>query len=93
MIAWDGPDGTELRDRCRERHVEHIRALERDGRVRLAGPIRNEVDDRSIGAVVVVEAADLTQAREMIDGDPYVAGGVFESLTVNPFKQVVPEPR
>ena len=93
MIGWDGPDGAERRDRCREQHVGHVRALERDGRVRYAGPIRNEADDRSIGAVVVVEAADLTQAREMIDGDPYVAGGVFESPTVNPFKQVVPEPR
>jgi uncharacterized protein YciI len=93
MIGWDGPNGAAQRDRCRERHVEHIRALERDGHVRYAGPIRNEADDRSIGAVIVVEAADLRQARAMIDSDPYVTGGVFESLTVSPFKQVIPEPR
>lgn len=93
MIGWDGPEGADRRDRHREQHVAYVRALERDGRVLFAGPIRDDEDDGSIGAVIILEAATLEDARQLVDRDPYVTGGVFESVTVNPFKQVIPEPR
>ena len=48
--------------------------------------------ERSIGALVVVQAADLHEARNVVNTDPYVAGGVFERIIIHPFKQVVPEP-
>ena len=93
MIGWDGPDGAARRDRHRERHVEHIGALAREGRIAFAGPIRSDTDERSIGALLVLEAADLKEAQSIVDRDPYVTGGVFETLTVNPFKQVIPGPQ
>ena len=93
MIGWDGSEGADRRDRHREQHLAHIRTLQRDGRVVFAGPIRDDGDDRSIGAVIVLEAATLDEARQLVDRDPYVVGGVFASVTVNPFRQVAPEPR
>lgn len=92
MLGWDAADGAQRRDQWRQQHIDHIHALERKGRVRFAGPIRDNANERSIGAVVVVEAADLHEARNIVNSDPYVAGGVFETLTINPFKQVIPEP-
>jgi uncharacterized protein YciI len=93
MIGWDGPDGATRRDQHRERHLAHIHELEREGRITFAGPIRNDTNDRSIGAVIVLEAAALKEARSTVDCDPFVSGGVFETITVSPFKQVIPEPQ
>ncbi len=92
MIGWDTADGAQRRDQWRRQHVDYIHKLERNGRIRFAGPIRDNGDDRSIGVVIVYEASNLHDARNMANADPYVAGGVFETLTVHPFKQVIPEP-
>ena len=92
MIGWDGSDGAKRRDQHRKQHLACVGDLDREGRIILAGPIRSEDGEKSIGAVIVFEAANLAEAREIIDRDPYVVGGVYESLTVSPFKQVFPEP-
>ena len=91
VIGWDGPDGAQRRDEHREEHVVYISNLDRQGRVVLAGPIRSDIDDKSVGVVIVLEAGDLNEARLIAGRDPYVTAGVFESLTVNPFKQVFPK--
>ena len=91
MIGHDGPDGPAGRGRHRAEHVAHWSALDEAGRVILAGPIRDESDEVSIGAVIVFEAADLTEARDLVSRDPYVTGGVFESLMIAPFKHVFPK--
>ena len=91
MIGHDGPDGSAGRDRHRTEHVAFWSALDEAGRVTLAGPIRDESDAVSIGAVIVFEAADLTEARDLVSRDPYVTGGVFESLMIAPFKHVFPK--
>jgi uncharacterized protein YciI len=92
MIGWDGPDGTKKREQLRGQHVAGVRDLDREGRIILAGPIRSDDGEKSIGAVIVFEAANLAEARAIIDRDPYVSGGVYQSFTVNSFKRVFPEP-
>ena len=91
MIGWDGPDGAGRRDVHRRDHVEHITSLDVAGRIVFAGPIRDDAGSKSIGAVIVFEADDLDEARRTVDGDPYVAGGVFQTVSVSPFKTVLPE--
>ncbi|UCE61459.1 MAG: hypothetical protein JSU63_06860 [Phycisphaerales bacterium] len=91
MIGWDGPNGARRREKHRDRHLSHIEDLDRAGKIAFAGPIRDDMGERSIGAVVVFEAESLEDAQAVADKDPYVAGGVFETVTVNPFKQVFPE--
>ncbi len=91
LIAHDGPDGGKRRDQHRDAHVAYVRALDQAGRIVLAGPIRNETNDASTGAVIVFEDASLEAARATVARDPYVAGGVFASLTVTPFKAAFPE--
>ncbi len=90
MIGHDRPDSAERRVRNREQHLAHIGALDRDGRIAYAGPIRDDADERSIGSVIVLSAAGLEEARSLVDRDPYVTAGVFESVSVSPFKQVLP---
>ena len=92
VIGWDGPNGSELRAKHREAHVAYVTHLNDEGIVRLAGPIKNDAEDSSIGVVIVYRTDTLAAARELVNADPYVAGGVFEKLTVNPYKQVFPSP-
>lgn len=91
MIGHDGPEGDARRNKRRRQHVAYWSALADAGRVTLAGPIRTDADDASNGVVVVFEATDLEQARNVVNSDPYVYGGVFESLTVATFKCVFPK--
>ncbi len=88
MIGRDGPDGVRLRSEFHDEHVAHVTALHAAGRVVLAGPIRSDDNNRSIGAVIVFEAPTLDDARRTVADDPYVRGGVFESVTLNPYKPV-----
>lgn len=91
MVGNDGPEGAARRGRHRQGHVAYWTALDEQGRVTLAGPVRNAANDTSLGAVIVFEATDLEQARDIVSRDPYVSGGVFESMMVAPFKHVFPK--
>ena len=42
------------------------------------------------GSLIVAEFASLAAARAWADDDPYVAAGVYEKVTVKPFKKVLP---
>ncbi len=86
IIGRDGPAGQEKRKLFREEHLEGIEALEREGRIVLAGPFA----DKS-GSLIVFEAESQEAAKAIAAGDPYVREGVFESYEVRPFKQVFPK--
>ena len=90
MIARDGPDGQSLRKKYHDEHVAHVTALHDAGSIVLAGPLKDDGNENSIGALIVFEAAHLEAARRIVDQDPYVTAGVFESLTVNPFRKAYP---
>lgn len=91
VIGWDRLDEPNRRDPHREEHIAHVSDLDRKGRIVLAGPIRSEDRLESIGVLIVLEADDLDEARDTVARDPYVTGGVFESLTVSPFEPVFPK--
>jgi hypothetical protein len=90
MIAHDRPHSAAARDAHRAAHVAHVESLDREGRILLAGPIKNDAGDKSIGAIIVFEAPDLPSARDLVNCDPYVKGGVFQTVTVAPFKKAYP---
>lgn len=90
MIGHDRPDGPERRAQHRPAHIDHIEGLDAQGRIMLAGTPRNDADETSIGSVILFEAPDLAEARAIVARDPYVTGGVFETVVVAPFKQVYP---
>ncbi|MFI5394279.1 MAG: YciI family protein [Candidatus Binatia bacterium] len=89
FIGHDGPEGLERRKAHRERHVAHLEHLYNEGRLVFGGPIR-DASDRSVGAVLVIEAPDLAAARGIVDQDPYVVAGVFENVTLSRFVRAFP---
>ena len=91
-IGRDGPRGAELRKTVRERHLGHIEALDREGRIHYAGPLRDEAD-QPCGSVIVFEAEGLVEARGIAEGDPYKTEGVFGEVEVYASTAVFPKPR
>ncbi len=92
MIGRDVPDSSALRAKFRREHVDRVTKLHEQGRIVLAGPIKSDDEATSIGAVIVLTADNLEEAKALVAADPYVTGGVFQKVTVQPFRQVFPEP-
>jgi hypothetical protein len=89
VIGHDGPRGGELRKLHRPAHLAGLEPLARAGRIRHAGPLLDERGE-PIGSLVVLEAADLAEARAIAARDVYVTEGVFERHEVRETKAVFP---
>lgn len=95
IISEDVEDSLPLRKSAREAHIERLEALKAEQRLVLAGP--HPADDSNdpgeagfSGSLIIAEFDSLQAAREWAEADPYVEAGVYLSVTVKPFKQVLP---
>lgn len=95
IMSEDVDDSLERRLQARDAHIARLNKLRDDGRLLLAGPYP-AVDGEEpgpagfTGSLVIAEFASYEDARAWADADPYVEGGVYRSVTVKPFKQVMP---
>jgi len=99
LYAIMGRDVEESSDRRRlaqQRHRERLQQLQAAGRLVLAGPFPAvDAEDPGPagfrGSLTVAEFDSEQAAREWADTDPYVEAGVYERVTVRPFRQVFPQ--
>lgn len=95
IISEDVENSLDLRKGARESHLERLEALKADGRLLVAGP-HPAIDSEDpgpagfTGSLIIAEFPSLDDARAWADADPYVAAGVYRSVTVKPFKKVLP---
>lgn len=85
IIGRDGAEAKELRPKLRPAHLEHLGALDRQGKIVLAGPLTD-----GAGSLIVVEADGEDAVRAIANCDPYVTGGVFATVEIHPFLKVLP---
>ena len=95
IFAQDVANSLEKRLAARPAHVERLKALKQEERLLLAGPcpaIDSEEPGTAgfTGSVIIAEFASLADAQAFADTDPYVAAGVYQHVTVKPFKKVLP---
>lgn len=94
IIAEDTKASLEIRLRTRPAHLARIEALKEEGRLVLAGP-HPAIDTEDpgsagfTGSLIVAEFPSLEEAKSWADSDPYRVAGVYESVTVKPFKRVL----
>ena len=86
LTCLDKPDGLPLRLATRSAHLDFI-AANREA-IRAAGPFLNDAGDMC-GSMLILEAADQTAAAELAATDPYAIAGLFESVTLRPWKLAV----
>ncbi len=88
IVCLDKPDHGHLRAENRPAHIDYLNAnLEH---MVLAGPFLSEDGERPVGSLLIMEFDDLDQARAFAKGDPYAKAGLFESVTIRPFRKVLP---
>lgn len=95
IIAEDREESLEQRLKARPAHLKRLEALQDEGRLLLAGP-HPAIDAEDpgpagfTGSLVVAEFPDLESAQQWADADPYIEAGVYEGVTIKPFKKVFP---
>lgn len=96
IISEDIENSLSKRLSVRSDHLARLEILDSKNRLLLAGPHPN-IDSNDpgeagfSGSLVVAQFDNLQQAKDWADKDPYVAAGVYQKVTVKPFKRVFPK--
>ncbi|MCM5705348.1 YciI family protein [Larsenimonas salina] len=95
IMTQDVDDSLSLRQGVRTEHLARLNALKDEGRLLMAGPFpaidANDPGDAGFtGSLIVAEFDSLETAKRWADDDPYVSAGVTASVSVKPFKNVLP---
>jgi uncharacterized protein YciI len=95
IICQDVANSAPQRASARAEHIARLNELVNQGRLVLAGP--NPAIDAEdpgsagfTGSLIVAEFDSLEAAQSWADTDPYVKAGVYQHVTVKPFKRVLP---
>ncbi len=96
IVCEDHPGSLEKRLKARPDHLERLNKLQDQGRLVLAGPFpaidaENPGDAGFTGSLIVAEFPSLSEAKLWAQCDPYQKAGVYQNVTVKPFKQVFPQ--
>lgn len=95
IYSEDVPNSLPLRMTVREDHLARLKSLQDQGRLLVAGPCpaidsENPGDAGFTGSLIIAEFANLAEAQSWAEADPYIAAGVYRSVTVKPYKKVLP---
>ena len=89
FIAYctDKADHLQARLDARPTHVDYLKA--KGDALKIAGPTTMPDGETPNGSLLIFEDTDLDAAKSWVSGDPYSAAGVFESVTVKPWKHAL----
>jgi len=95
ILCEDVADSLALRKKARPAHLERLQELLQQGRLLVAGPhpaldTEDPGDAGFTGSLVIAEFDSLEAATAWADADPYVEAGVFNRVTVKPYKVALP---
>lgn len=95
IIAEDKPNSLADRLAARPAHLARLEQLQGSNRLLVAGPCpaidSEEPGEHGFtGSVIIAEFNSLKEAQNWADSDPYLVAGVYQQVTVKPFKRVLP---
>ena len=95
IVGIDNENSLEARLSVRPDHVARLEELKQQGRLIIAGPnpaIDSEDPGEAgfSGSIIIAEFDSLAEAQAWADADPYVASGAYASVSVKPFRKVLP---
>ncbi len=95
FVCQDVENSLENRLSARPAHLARLVELQEQGRLVAAGP-NPAIDSNDpgpagfSGSIIIAEFDSLEAAQHWADADPYIDAGVYQSVTVKPFKMVLP---
>jgi uncharacterized protein YciI len=87
----DKPGHEQVRIANRLAHLEYLEVHK--AQLFCAGPLLSEASGdgaRMIGSLLVLELPDQQAANAFAAGDPYAKAGLFESVSIHPWRKVLP---
>lgn len=95
IYSEDVENSLPLRMKVREKHIARLTELQQQGRLLVAGPCpaidaENPGDAGFTGSLIIAKFASLNEAQAWADTDPYIDAGVYQKVTVKPYKKVLP---
>jgi uncharacterized protein YciI len=88
IYCLDKPNHVETRLANRPAHVEHL--TRHESHLISAGPLLTDDGQTMIGSLLVVDFADRAAVDSFLAADPYTKAGLFQSVTVKPYRNVFP---
>jgi len=85
LIARDKPGALQTRLDNRDAHLAYIKET---GIVAQAGPLLDDAGNMA-GSLVVLDVADMAQAQDWAENDPYAKAGLFVSVELIEWKKVI----
>jgi uncharacterized protein len=86
LVAHDRPSHVATRMEIRPAHLKFLDDL--GDTVKFAGPFLNDANE-GVGSIVIIEAGSLDEARAIFARDPYAVAGLFDSITVKPWRLLI----
>ncbi|AKE52401.1 YciI family protein [Kangiella geojedonensis] len=95
IYSEDVENSLPLRAKARPAHIDRLQVLKNEGRLILAGPLpaidaNDPAEAGFTGSLIVAEFESLEAAKAWADADPYIEAGVYQNVTVKPYKKVLP---
>lgn len=93
IFSQDVENSLSKRLAARPAHLARLQSLHDQSRLIVAGPMPAVDDEQAsdmgfTGSTVIAEFSSLIAAQKWAEEDPYVKAGVYEHVTVKPFKRV-----
>ncbi len=85
LTARDKPGALDLRMENRPDHVTYLKSSEA---VRMAGPLLSD-EGEMCGSLIILEVADMAEAKDWAANDPYAKAGLFAQVTLDPWNKVI----
>ncbi len=85
----DKAGAAQLRTDNRSDHLAYLES--HADRIHAAGPLLSDDGQAMVGSLLIVDCADAAAAQAFADNDPYAKAGLFQSVTIRPWRRVFPK--
>ena len=90
VTCLDKPGHAAVRADNRATHLDFLKA--NADAVKIAGPMTSDDGSAMVGSLLIVEADDRAALDALLAADPYAKAGLFETVTVRPWRWVIGAP-
>jgi hypothetical protein len=90
LHCLDKPDAGGIRAANRPAHLDYLKS--NDAKIRMAGPLLTEDGSGMVGSLLIFEVTSRKEVEDFAAGDPYAKAGLFQSVTITPWRRVVWKP-
>ena len=91
LTCKDKQGALDVRLANRPEHLAYLEGLNKEGKLKFAGPLLGD-DGKPLGSLVAVEVANRAAAEEIAANDPYAKAGLFKSVEIHGWNWVFNAP-